>query len=393
MTAVVDKCIDSFLEHSLFVSDDDVGSFQLQHLFKAVVTVDNTSVKVVQVGGSISAAVQHYHRTKIGRDYGNNVQYHPLGLVLGETEGLDDVQSLEELYSLLTCGQILQLVFQLVGYPFKAVDPLGLVSDLIILAVLVSLSDLFIKQLLDVLGAVDYLDAVVASLFLFHPVVSGDGVVILISGNELTNFIFLIVDVVSDNEKSLCKSVSDLLLGKTCYSSELVNVLDDVLIVSLRVIVLKEILNSLCTHCSIEIVLVLLAHIGIFLFREKLLLDKLGVTSVNNDIFCKVKDLFKTLLGNLKHLTDPGRCTLEVPDVGAGSSKSNVTHTLTSYLCTGNFNAAALADLALKADLLILTAVTLPVLGRTKDPFAVKAVSFGLLCSVVDGFRLFNSAV
>ena len=54
--------------------------------------------------------------------------------------------------------------------------------------------------------------------------------------------------------------------------------------------------------------------------------------------------------------------------------------------------AAAVADLALKLNFLILTAVALPILGRSKDLFAVQAVPLGLQGAVVDGLRLFNFA-
>ena len=70
-----------------------------------------------------------------------------------------------------------------------------------------------------------------------------------------------------------------------------------------------------------------------------------------------------------------------------------MTHSLTPYLCTGNLNAAAVADLTLKADLLELSAVTLPVLGRSKYSFTEKTISFRLLGSVIYSFRYFNSTV
>ena len=102
MTTVVDKCVNGFLEHSLFVSYYDVGSFKLEHSFKSVISVDNTSVKVVEVARSVSAAVEHYHRTQIGRDDRDNVKYHPLGAVARHSERLYYFEPFEQLYSLLT---------------------------------------------------------------------------------------------------------------------------------------------------------------------------------------------------------------------------------------------------------------------------------------------------
>ena len=51
------------------------------------------------------------------------------------------------------------------------------------------------------------------------------------------------------------------------------------------------------------------------------------------------------------------------------------------------------ADLALEADLLVLAAVALPVLGRSKDTLAEQAIAFRLERTVVNGFGLLYLAV
>ena len=101
-SAVVDKCVNSLLKHSLFISDDNVGSVQLKELFKTVVSVDNSSVKVVEVGGSKSAAVKLNHRTNIGGNYRNDVQNHPLGTVARLSECLCNLKALENSCLFLT---------------------------------------------------------------------------------------------------------------------------------------------------------------------------------------------------------------------------------------------------------------------------------------------------
>ena len=55
--------------------------------------------------------------------------------------------------------------------------------------------------------------------------------------------------------------------------------------------------------------------------------------------------------------------------------KLNVTHALAAHLCAGYLNAAFVADLAFKAQTLILAAVALPVLLRPENPLAEKAVT------------------
>ena len=119
VAAVVDKGVYRFLQHSLFVSYDDVGSFQLEHSLESVISVDNSSVQVVQVAGSVSAAVEHYHRAKFGRDNGYYVEYHPFGSVSRSSESFYYFQSFEQLYLLLAGGQIFKLCFQLGRELFK----------------------------------------------------------------------------------------------------------------------------------------------------------------------------------------------------------------------------------------------------------------------------------
>ena len=89
----------------------------------------------------------------------------------------------------------------------------------------------------------------------------------------------------------------------------------------------------------------------------------------------------------------PGGDALKIPDVGDRSGQLNVAHPLPADLGPGDLHAAAIADLALVADLLVLAAVALPVLGGAKDPLAEQAVPLGLEGAVVDGLGLFYLAV
>ena len=70
-----------------------------------------------------------------------------------------------------------------------------------------------------------------------------------------------------------------------------------------------------------------------------------------------------------------------------------MAHTLTADLGLGDLDAAAITHLALVTDTLVLTAVALPVLGRSKNALAVQAVALRLQGAVVDGLRLFDLTV
>ena len=102
--AVVDKGVNGFLKHTLLVSDDDVGSVQLEQSLQTVVSVDDSSVKVVEVAGGETAAVELDHGSDLRRDDREHVENHPLGLVAGLAEGLKDLKALEDPRLLLTGG-------------------------------------------------------------------------------------------------------------------------------------------------------------------------------------------------------------------------------------------------------------------------------------------------
>src|SRR6266404_908883 len=77
--AVVEQCVDGLLQHALFVADDDVA------------------VEVVEIRRREAAAVERHQRTQVRRNHRHHGQDHPLRLVAGIAERLDDLQPLGEL--------------------------------------------------------------------------------------------------------------------------------------------------------------------------------------------------------------------------------------------------------------------------------------------------------
>ena len=67
--AVVEQRIDRFLQHALFVADDDVRRAQLDQPLQAVVAVDDAAIEVVEVGRGEAAAVERHQRPQVGRDH------------------------------------------------------------------------------------------------------------------------------------------------------------------------------------------------------------------------------------------------------------------------------------------------------------------------------------
>ena len=277
-TAVVDESIDCFLKHSLLVSYDDLRSTQLEELAETVVSVDNTTIEVVEVRCSETAAVELYHRAEFRRKNRENIQDHPLRLVTGLLEALEDLESLDDTGLLLACS--------------------GLV-------VLVELSG----QRLDI----QFLQQDLNCFRTHHGLES-----------RLAVFLYILV---------IFHLVDDRALGKACCA---------------------RIYNDVCTE---------------------------------------VQNSLELLRRNIKKQAHTGRCTSEIPDMGYRSSELDVAQTLTTHLGTGNLYAASVADDALITDLLILTAVALPVLGRSEDTLAEKAIALRLERTIIDRFRLFNLTV
>ncbi len=92
--AVIDQAVDRFLQHALFVADDDVRRAKLQKPLEAVVAVDHPAVQVVEVAGGETAAVQLHHRTQVRRDDWQHAQDHPLRAVVALAQAFHHAQTL-----------------------------------------------------------------------------------------------------------------------------------------------------------------------------------------------------------------------------------------------------------------------------------------------------------
>ncbi len=94
--AVVKQRVNRLLQHALLIAHDDVGRAQLHQPLQPIVAVDDPAIEIVEVGGREAAAVERHQRTQIRRDHRHFGQDHPLRLVAGVHERLDDLQPLGE---------------------------------------------------------------------------------------------------------------------------------------------------------------------------------------------------------------------------------------------------------------------------------------------------------
>ena len=98
--AVVEQRVDGFLQHPLFVADDDVRRLELEQALQPVVAVDHAAIQVVQVGRREAAAVQRHQRAQFRRQHRQHFQDHPLGLDARLVERLEHLQALGDLLDL-----------------------------------------------------------------------------------------------------------------------------------------------------------------------------------------------------------------------------------------------------------------------------------------------------
>ena len=93
MPAVVEQCVNGFLQHALFVVDDDIGSLHVHETLQAVVAVDYAAVKVVQVGSRKPAAFERNERAQVRNDR-QCFENHPFRARAAFDKALNELQTL-----------------------------------------------------------------------------------------------------------------------------------------------------------------------------------------------------------------------------------------------------------------------------------------------------------
>ena len=91
------------MEHTLLVTEDDIRRFDLHESFETVITDDDATIEVVEVGCSETSTIEWYEGTELRRRHGDSLEDHPLRTVLTfrRTESLYYLQTLEGLLTTL----------------------------------------------------------------------------------------------------------------------------------------------------------------------------------------------------------------------------------------------------------------------------------------------------
>ncbi len=93
---VVNEGIDRFLQHAPLVAQDDLRRAHVDQLLQPVIPVDDPSVQVVEIRGGKLATLELDHRSQVGREDGDDLQDHILGVVLRIPDLVDDLQALHQ---------------------------------------------------------------------------------------------------------------------------------------------------------------------------------------------------------------------------------------------------------------------------------------------------------
>ncbi len=105
VAAVVEERVDRFLQHALFVADDDVRRLELEQVLQPVVPVDDAAIEIVEIGRREAAAFERDERAQIRRDDRQHVEDHPFRAGLGGCEALAELDALGDLLAdLLALG-------------------------------------------------------------------------------------------------------------------------------------------------------------------------------------------------------------------------------------------------------------------------------------------------
>ncbi len=124
---VVEQSVDRLLQHPLFVADDDFGRVEVDQLLEPVVAVDDPAIEVVEVARGEIARIEQHQGPQIGRDHRDDVEHHPLGLVIAVAQRLDDFEPLDQVLGLLLAVGGLELRAQ----HFRQLDEVELLQQLL----------------------------------------------------------------------------------------------------------------------------------------------------------------------------------------------------------------------------------------------------------------------
>ncbi len=93
---IVEQRVDRLLQHAFLVAHDNIGRIELEQTTQSIIAVDHPTIQVIQVRCGEAATVQRDERSQVRRQNRQYGQHHPLRLVAGLQERLEQLQPLRQ---------------------------------------------------------------------------------------------------------------------------------------------------------------------------------------------------------------------------------------------------------------------------------------------------------
>ena len=116
-------------------------------------------------------------------------------------------------------------------------------------------------------------------------------------------------------------------------------------------------------------------------------------TRLNDYVLLIINDSIQFLGWHTQQVTNLIWKRTEVPDMSYRNNKFDMTSTLTTNFLLCYLNTTTITNDSLITDALVLSAGALVVLGRTENALAEQTITFRLVCTIIDGFRLCNLTI
>ena len=79
---IVKKNVHGFLQHSLFISNNNIRCVQFKEPFQPIIPINDAAVKIIQIRSGKTASIKGNKWSQVRRQYGNHIQDRPFRLVL-----------------------------------------------------------------------------------------------------------------------------------------------------------------------------------------------------------------------------------------------------------------------------------------------------------------------
>ena len=370
---VVDQSVHRFLQQPLLVVDDRFGRLDFGNALEPVVTIDNTTIQIVQVRSGETTAVQLNHRAQFGWHDRNDFHNHPFRAVLRFAERLDDFQTLDEAPALGAHGRFLHLLFQFARLGFEIdVFQQFLHGDCAHAGVKDG------AKLFAQLDGQHFEQPLQAAIFQV-----GQQTLRLDFVEQTQSVLQLFFALFS-------VGVARHIFGVAARARQIV----------LRHALIARVNLSFGLGVDVDVALALHVARGIdfaqgFHHRVADRLDvfgDFGLIRARDDPVRKIQHALQKARRHIEQERHRRGHAFDIPEVSDGRGQFDVTHANAAHFTSCDFDAATVADHAFELGFLELAARAFHVLGRAKDALAKQAVAFGLEGAVVDGFGLLDFA-